>query len=62
MVTETMTGEMTGTVMDAMGHVMMGVVIDIVTGRLIQGLMTTMAIEACSDFGVGIEGNDGYSD
>ena len=38
-VTETMTGEMTGTVMDAMSHVMMGVVIDIVTGRLIQGLM-----------------------
>ena len=37
--TETMTEEMTGTVMDAMGHVMMSVVIDIVTGRLIQGLM-----------------------
>lgn len=37
--TETMPGEMTGTVMDAMSHVMTGVAIDIVTGRLIQGLM-----------------------
>ena len=37
--TETMTEEMTGTVMDTMSHVMMGVAIDIVTGRLIQGLM-----------------------
>lgn len=37
--TETMTEEMTGTVMDTMGHVMMGVAIDIVPGRLIQGLM-----------------------
>ena len=52
-VTETMTEEMTGTVMDAISHVMMGVVIDIVT---------TIVIEACSDSGVGIEGNDWYSD
>lgn len=37
--TETMPEEMTGTVMDTMSHVMMGVAIDIVTGRLIQGLM-----------------------
>ena len=52
-VTDARIGTGTGIVRDTTTNVMMDAGIDVVTA---------IVIEACSDFGVGIEGNDWYSD